>query len=240
MDNSGIIKPFVDERYYQLGIVRWICWDMKADGRRILLSGASGSGKTTLAQSILSKTSRHLPGCEIYVLDYKNIDFSYLDSTKRFFKHDASIDGFMEFYDMFDSRLLHNDTYNWLMLYIDEYPSWILSLPSKVQKEVMSKMARLLNLSRAKQIHIMLSCQKPLAELFSAGSRESLSYKLLLGAPSKETVNMLMPNHKEIMESCSTGVGYCTIDDAQLTKFRVPLPDDKESLHKDLWNAVNR
>ena len=58
---------------------------MGGDGLRILLSGPSGSGKTTLAQSILSKTALHLPQCQIYVLDYKNIDFSYLYGAKHFY-----------------------------------------------------------------------------------------------------------------------------------------------------------
>ena len=71
---NGIIYPFVDETYWQYGITKWIQWDMAKDGYRILLSGPSGSGKTTLAQGLLSRIGRHLDGCEIYVLDYKNID----------------------------------------------------------------------------------------------------------------------------------------------------------------------
>lgn len=104
----------------------------------------------------------------------------------------------------------------------------------------MSKMARLLNLSRAKQIYIILSCQKPLAELFSSGSRESFSHKILLQAPSKETVGMLMPNYKDFIETCSTGVGYVTVNDSDLTKIRVPFPKNTEAMHRDLLNAVNR
>ena len=101
-------------------------------------------------------------------------------------------------------------------------------------------MARLLNLSRAKQIHICVSCQKPLADLFSSGSRESFSHKVLLQAPSKETVGMLMPNFKDIIETCPTGVGYVTVNDSDLTKIRVPFPKNIDAMHRDLWNAVNR
>ena len=213
---------------------------MNQDGYRILLSGPSGSGKTTLAQSILSKTARHLENVEIYVLDYKHIDFAYLDGAKRYYKYDFSITGFHEFYKLFEDRLAHNDTFSWLVLYIDEYPSWLLSMPSKEQKEIMSMMARLLNLSRAKQIHIIISCQKALSELFASGSRESFSHKVLLQAPSKETIGMLMPNFKDIIQTCPTGVGYCTINDASLTKIHVPFPKDIVAMHHDLWNAVNR
>lgn len=239
-NGDGIIRPFISENYWKYGTTHWIEWDMMKNGYRFLLSGPSGSGKTTLAQGILSKIARHVPESEIYVLDYKNIDFAYLEGAKRYFKHDSSTDGFLEFYDIFETRLSCNATYPWLILYIDEYPSWLLSLPSKVQKEFMLKMARLLNLSRAKQIHICVSCQKPLADLFSSGSRESFSHKVLLQAPSKETVTMLMPNYKDVIETCPTGVGYMTVNDTTLTKVRVPFPQNVDAMHRDLRNAVNR
>lgn len=239
------ISPFIDETMWNYGIVKWMEWDMAKDGYRILLSGPSGSGKTTLAQGILSRTARHLKGCQIYLLDYKNTDFAFLETdfsepARHYFKHESSTDGFLEFYDIFESRLKKNAEYSWLVLYIDEYPSWLLSFPSKEQKEIMSKMARLLNLSRAKRIHIIVSCQKPLNELFNTGSRESFSHKVLLQAPSKETINMLMPNFKDEIVTCPTGVGYCTINDTDLIKIRVPFPKNVEVMHRDLWEAVNR
>ncbi|MEY8356731.1 ATP-binding protein [Lachnospiraceae bacterium 54-53] len=241
-NGDGIIRPFADENYWTYGnITRWIEWDMMTkDGYRILLSGPSGSGKTTLAHGILCKLAKNVPECQIYILDYKNIDFSYLEGAKHYFKHDLSIDGFLMFYDLFETRLMRNSAYSWSVLYIDEYPSWLASIPSKEQKEIMSKMGRLLNLSRAKQIHIMVSCQKPLAELFSAGSRESFSHKILIQAPSKETIGMIMPNFKDLIETCPTGVGYLTVNDSNLTKIRVPFPKNIEAMHRDLWNAVNR
>lgn len=239
-ERNGIIYPFVDENHFQYGVENWIQWDMAKDGYRILLSGPSGSGKTTLAQGLLSRIARHLHGCEIYVLDYKNIDFAYLDGAKRYFVFDDTTDGFLEFYSIFEDRLRRNDEFPWLVLYIDEYPSWIGSMASKEQKDIMGKMARLLNLSRAKKIHVVVSCQKPLGELFSSGSRESFSHKVLLQAPSKETINMIMPNFKYDIETCPTGVGYCTVNDTNLTKIRVPFPRAIEAMHRDLWDAVNR
>ena len=129
-ERNGIIYPFVDENHFQYGVENWIQWDMAKDGYRILLSGPSGSGKTTLAQGLLSRIARHLHGCEIYVLDYKNIDFAYLDGAKRYFVFDDTTDGFLEFYSIFEDRLRRNDEFPWLVLYIDEYPSWIGSMPN--------------------------------------------------------------------------------------------------------------
>lgn len=237
---DGIIHPFVDENYYQLGINKWIQWDMEKDGYRILLSGPSGSGKTTAAQLILSKIALHVNNCSIYVLDYKNIDFAYLEGCKNYFKFNSTTDGFLKVYDLFESRLEHNKEYSYLVLYIDEYPSWILSLSSKEQKDIQGKMARILNLSRAKNIHVILSCQKPLSELFSAGSRENFSYKILLQAPSKKTIGMLMPNFKDEIVACPTGVGYYTVNDANLTKIRVPFPSNVKAMQQDLRDAVDR
>ena len=108
MNDSSIICPFVNEKFYEAGVIKWEKWDMGGDGLRILLSGPSGSGKTTLAQSILSKTALHLPQCQIYVLDYKNIDFSYLYGAKHFYSYDKTTDGFFEFYNVFEKRLEWN------------------------------------------------------------------------------------------------------------------------------------
>ena len=131
---DGIIHPFVDENYYQLGINKWIQWDMEKDGYRILLSGPSGSGKTTAAQLILSKIALHVNNCSIYVLDYKNIDFAYLEGCKNYFKFNSTTDGFLKVYDLFESRLEHNKEYSYLVLYIDEYPSWILVFQANNRK----------------------------------------------------------------------------------------------------------
>ena len=73
MNNSSIICPFVNEKFFEAGVIKWEKWDMGGDGLRILLSGPSGSGKTTLAQSILSDncilfTNSQIPNTPIYEL----------------------------------------------------------------------------------------------------------------------------------------------------------------------------
>ena len=51
---------------------------------------------------------------------------------------------------------------------------------------------------------------------------------------------MIMPNFKEKIETCPTGVGYCTVNDSNLTKIRVPWSRNIEAMQSDLWKAVDR
>lgn len=236
-----MINLCLDEDYASLGIEKWISFDLQSEGQRILIVGPSGSGKTTFASSVLGKIGLHIPDASIWVIDYKGIDFRWLTNCKNYYAVDSAVEGVNAFFTMFENRLYGKEVCNNIqVLYIDEFPSLLMSVSKKEQEDLKGKIARLLNLSRALKIIMISAMQRPSAELFLNGARDNYNIKFLYGANSKETVNMVMSEHKDFIVPCPTGVGYCTINDMHLKKVRSVMPTNREKLHNIIRDAVNR
>ncbi|WP_320928760.1 hypothetical protein [Hungatella sp.] len=253
---DGIIYPFIDKTLYkQCGIVKRIGIDMGKQSNRILLSGSSGSGKSTLAKLLLAKCSIHLPGCRQTILDYKFSDFSFAASqSERYYKFEEVDEGFCKFYEMFESRLKNGVKKDdlWEILYMDEHQNYLLSLPTTVkdressgrlldQKTFLSMFSRLMGLSRALKIHVILSVQKPLSELFGSGSRDSTNIKVGLGNLSPQSSQILFDSYKEKCTPQPCGSGFYTKDDMDFTNILVPYPFGYEKqIEHDILEALKR
>lgn len=236
-----MIKLCLNEEYAQLGIEKWIPFDFESDGQRVLIVGPSGSGKTVFATTLIGKIGLHIPNVSIWVIDYKGIDFQWLSGCKNYYAVDKAIDGINAFFKMFENRLYGRGTCDSIqVIFIDELPSLILSLPKKEQEDLKGKIARLLNLSRALKIIYISAMQRPSAELYVNGARDNHNIKFLFGSNSRETVSIVMGEHKDFIVPCQTGVGYCTINDMDLKKVRAVMPRNYEKLHSVISEAVNR
>lgn len=251
---SGIIEPFIDRRLYlNCGLTQWIPLDMGRQGNRIILAGGSGSGKTTTSKVILAKCSRHLPGCHLTVLDYKHIDFTFCAGAKRYYAFEDVDTGFCAFYEMFEHRLRSGvkDSDPWEVCYMDEHQNFCSGLPSTIkerdasgrildQKTFLSMFSRLMGLSRALKIHVILSVQKPMADLFG-NQRESANIKIGLGALSPQSVQILFDEYKDKCTPQPCGCGYYVKDDMDFTNILVPYPFAFEKqIEQDIFDAVNR
>lgn len=237
----GMLKLCLDEEYYNTGIEKWLDFDFEADGQRVLIVGPSGSGKTVFSTLLMGKLSLYIPNVSITVADYKGVDFDWLSGCHNYYSVDNAINGINSFFNMFEDRLYRREqAENIQVLFVDEFPSLLLSLPKKEQDELRCKFARLLNLSRALKIIIISAMQRPSAELFANGARDNYNIKFMFGANSKETIGMIMSEYKEFITPGATGVGYCTVNDMSLKKIRVAMQKDTEKLHKTIFKAVNR
>ncbi|MFV0343130.1 MAG: ATP-binding protein [Anaerocolumna sp.] len=237
----GTLKLCLDEEYYNMGIEKWLDFDFEADGQRVLIVGPSGSGKTVFSTLLMGKLSLYIPNVSITVADYKGIDFDWLNGCHNYYSVDNAINGINSFFNMFEDRLYRRaQAENIQVLFVDELPSLLLSLSKKEQDELKSKFARLLNLSRALKIIIISAMQRPSAELFANGARDNYNIKFMFGANSKEAIGMIMSEYKEFITPCTTGVGYCTVNDMSLKKIRVAMQKDTEKLHKTIYKTVNR
>lgn len=236
--------PFcLDEEYFQLGIMKYLNFsDFRVQGQRCLVCGPSGSGKTVLTASLLGKLSLYIPDICIYIVDYKGMDYTYCEEMANYYAVDHALTGFNAFFDLFENRLYKRvaSTYFAACL-IDEFPSFLMSLSKKEQEEIKSKLARILNLSRAFKIHIIMAMQRPNADLFANGARDNFNHRFLMGsmANNKESVAMIANEYKDIIEPCPVGVGYY-ISDIQIKKIRSILPRNTQKLHKVICEAVNR
>lgn len=237
----GLINLCLDEEYLKLGIEKWIPFDFESDGVRALIVGPSGSGKTVFSKTLLGKLGLHIADIHIWVVDYKGLDFEWLTECKRYYPVDIAINGVNEFFTMFEDRLYKRTPLdNIQVLFIDELPSLLLSLPKKEQEELKGRIARLLNLSRALKIVFISAMQRPSAELFANGARDNYGIKFIFGANSKENLRIVANEHIDFMSPCPAGVGYCTINDMNLKKIRSIMPTNTDKLHNVIREAVNR
>lgn len=253
-NNDGIIEPFINRLLLkQCGLIQRVKIDMKSQGNRIILAGGSGSGKTTAAKLLLAKTCRHLSDSRLTILDYKHIDFVFCEGGKNYYFFEDVDKGFIAFYEMFEYRLKHGLKASdpWEIIYMDEHQNYLLSLPSTVkekeaggrlldQKTFLSMFSRLMGLSRALKIHVILSVQKPMAELFG-NQRESANIKIGLGSLSPQSIQILFDEYKDRCSPQPCGSGYFVKDEVNFTNILVSYPWAYEELiQKDIFDAVNR
>ena len=156
----------------------------------ILVAGRTGSGKTRATLFLIAKALLHNPSADFYFADFKNGgDYHFALNTGHLIDIYDAID---DAYYALSSRQAGLTDRRPYIIVLDEYPSFILSLDSKDRKKYQSKLATLLNLGRAFEIHVWVVTQRPGAELFSNGSRDNFNCRIVMGTPSPETRRMML------------------------------------------------
>jgi len=237
------INICLDEEYASLGIEKWISLNsFFNEGQRLLIVGPSGSGKTIFATTILGKLALHLPNSIIYLIDPKGIDFRPFEKCLHYYAIDNAIQGIENFFNLFEARL-HNTSLSkqHAILFVDELSSLIMSQPRKEADILKTKIARILNISRALNISVIVALQRADAVLFENGARDNFNNRILLGGIglNRESVSMIANEYKDFITPCPVGIGYLITDNG-IKKIRSVLPRDKEKLHKVIKDAVNR
>lgn len=129
------------------------------------------------------------PSADFYFSDYKNGgDYHFALNTGHLTDMQSAIDNACYALSSRQAGLPNRYPY---VVVLDEYPSFILSLDSKMKKEYQSKLATLLNLGRSFEIHVWVITQRPGAELFANGSRDNFNCRIVMGSPSPETRRMM-------------------------------------------------
>lgn len=178
----------------------------------VLLCGMSGSGKSYLENQILAKLALAEPDGELYCADYKGEDaLAYLRGCPRYFFYRDTLTAL----EIVHSRLLarqsgtdtsrHSVTLVW-----DEYMAQMLSLISEDKKAaavVMGKVSEILMLGRSLSVRLVISCQRPDALAFPAGSRLNYGVVVVLGAAVRSIYEMLLPDHMEQVKGRQFGRG---------------------------------
>lgn len=237
------INVCLDEEYASLGIERWVTLnDFFKEGQRILIVGPSGSGKTVLAKAILGKLALHLQNPIIFLIDPKGIDFGFCEECPNYYAVDKAVQGIELFFNLFEARLHNNALCKQpAILFVDELSSLVSSLPKKESDTLKGKIARILNISRALNISVIVALQRADAALFENGARDNFNNRFLMGniALNKESVAMIANEYREFVSPCITGVGYFITDNG-IKKIRSILPRNNEKLHKVIREAVSR
>ena len=177
----------------------------------ILLCGMSGSGKSYLENQILAKLALAEPDGEIYFADYKQEDsFAYLRGCPRYYPYKDTLKALDIVYGRLLARQSGEDaSRNPVALVFDEYTAQVLSMSSdkKAAAVVMNKVSEILMLGRSLSVRISISCQRPDALAFPAGSRLNYGVVVVLGAVVRSTYEMLLPDHMEQVKGRQFGRG---------------------------------
>lgn len=134
---------------------------------------------------------------------------------------------------MVHSRLLarqsgEDTSRNPITLIWDEYMAQILALISEDKKTaamVMGKASEILLLGRALSVRITISCQRPDAVAFPAGSRLNYGVVVVLGAAMRSIYEMLLPDFMDEVKGrrFGRGEGVVLLQGAELHYIKVPL-----------------
>lgn len=178
----------------------------------ILLCGMSGSGKSYLENQILAKAALAEPDGEVFFGDYKQDDaFAYLRGCPRYYGYKNTLQAL----DIVHGRLLARQSgadpsRNPITIFWDEYMAQILAMSSdkKAAAVVMGKVSEILMLGRSLgPVRITISCQRPDALAFPAGSRLNYGVVVVLGAAVRSIYEMLLPDHMEQVKGRQFGRG---------------------------------
>lgn len=234
------IPLVLNEKYLQCGIEQYVTWRDKAP--HMVVFGATGSGKTYCTKLILARVSKMIKDSQFYICDFKgDNDFSYLNGTDRFFRFmdcEKSLDDIMEILYKRQSNELKDR--NMLILFFDEWASYILNIDKKKAEEEKKKLATLLMLGRSFNIHVMVSQQRVDASYFSS-ARDNFNLVIALGNLSAEGKEMMFREFKDQMKpDRKQGTGYMITNGTDFTPIVVPTISDMNLVNAYIKDAVTR
>lgn len=203
----------------------------------ILLCGMSGSGKSYLENQILAKLALAEmdtdTDAEIYCVDYKGEDaLAYLRGSTRYFSYRETLQALEIVHGRLLARQSGEDTSrNSVTLIWDEYMAQMLALISEDKKAaamVMGKVSEILMLGRSLSIRLVISCQRPDALAFPAGSRLNYGIMVILGAAVRSIYEMLLPDFMDELKGrqFGRGEGVVLLQGSELHYIKVPMVRD--------------
>ena len=219
---TSVINAVLDAELLRRGIYFPISIDLKKP--HLAVFGSSGSGKTYASQLLLAKAV--LNSAKLDVADFKgDLEFSFLAKQEHFYRFERV--GL--FFDFVSDTLLKNrqsgqdKSKSLIICFIDEMSAYFTMLEKKERDIRIRQLSRILMLGRSFNIHVWISQQRPDAEYFGK-SRENIHNILLLGSFSKEVLNMLLSDDKDVVNRRqSRGKGYLISSGEATKEIVVPI-----------------
>lgn len=199
----------------------------------ILLCGMSGSGKSYMENQLLAKLALAEPDGEVYFADYKQEDsLAYLRGCPRYYGYKDTLEALDTVHRRLLARQSGEDTSrNPVTLVWDEYMAQVLALISEDKKAaavVMGKVSEILMLGRSPSVRLIISCQRPDALAFPAGSRLNYGVVVIVGSYIRSVYEMLMPdvNNEISGHPFGRGEGVVLLQGSELHYVKVPMVRD--------------
>lgn len=219
---TSVINAVLDAELLKRGIHFPLSIELKKP--HLAVFGSSGSGKTYASQLLLAKAV--LNSAKLVVADFKgDLEFSFLAKEEQFYRFERV--GL--FFDFVSDTLLQNrqngqdKSRSLIICFIDEMSAYFTMLEKKERDVRIRQLSRILMLGRSFNIHLWISQQRPDAEYFGK-SRENIHNILLLGSFSKEVLNMLLSDDKDVVNRRqSRGKGYLIRSGEATKEIVVPI-----------------
>ena len=212
----------------------------------MLISGASGAGKSFFTYYYLTRfisqtvNGRH---AKIYVIDPKLSDIYKLSKLSglpvenygttnedafRIVRHYINeMNRRMEIYnksDLFDSIGIDLGLPP-LLLVIEEYSSLVASMDSKAKKDFENMVAIVAQKARSLSMGVCIVMQQPRSDSLSTNIREQLVNAIFLGAPTRESSQMMFGTTDVPKVKKDKGVGLYSTDREPPKEFHSPMFD---------------
>lgn len=210
----------------------------------MLISGASGSGKSFFTYYYLTRfISQTVNGkhAKIYVIDPKLSDIYKLSKLSglpvenygttnedafRIVRHYINeMNRRMEIYnksDLFDSIGIDLGLPP-LLLVIEEYSSLVASMDIKAKKDFENMVAIVAQKARSLSMGVCIVMQQPRSDSLSTNIREQLVNAIFLGAPTRESSQMVFSTTDVPKVKKDKGVGLYSVDKESPKEFHSPM-----------------
>ncbi|MCX7125374.1 MAG: DNA translocase FtsK [Gammaproteobacteria bacterium] len=166
----------------------------------LLIAGSTGSGKTMLLQSILMSLTHHMSSTELklILIDQKFLSFSHWKNVPHLL-HDivtdsnASINALNWCVDEMERRYQVmasgcHEKFPKLVLIVDEFGDLIMTHKNEVETAVV----RLAQKARQCGIHLILSTQRPTADILTGHIKSNMPVRIALSVPDRRDSRIVL------------------------------------------------
>ena len=246
--SNQLVFGYDFEKWNGYGIKTPISIDLRpSTNSHIILCGLSGSGKSYAEQILIAKLALAEPDGEIYFADYKgDPSFAYLHNCSHYYSYTDALSALNIVHKRLCDRQSGCDlTRNPVTLVYDEYMAQMLSLLSQDKKAAtaaMSKISEILLLGRSLSVRLIVTCQRPDALAFPAGSRLNYGIVCVLGASASSIYEMLIPDFKDEIKGkqFQCGEGIIVFQGAELHYVKIPTVRNMERLQQLCISALDK
>lgn len=211
----------------------------------MLIAGGTGSGKTVLGMLLLNSLylRSNSESLHLIVVDPKN-DWRFAKDSKNLYQGDDLMKGVEIVYQEFLRRKQAPDeSFPFLILWIDELNSLVESLDKKEREEFVKKLRLLLYQSRFVKIRILNLAQAVNASVLGgsdARSQFDVAIVFNINNPLNRGLLQANENEKGMLVNLPKGQGFLASDGEPLRIVKVKRVTDFKKLQSNLIDLLNR
>ena len=209
-----------------------------------LIIGKPGSGKTVCTKILIKKlidlhSTATSVNAQFYVLDYKQINYSFLKGNSLYYAGDDCLAGFNDYFTAYEEqRKTTKPSDIPCYLIVDEWGGFLMSLDRTTRAEVLHKAYRLTALGRESNYFPIFCIQRPDSK-FLDSARDNFSCIIALGNLSPEGKRMVAGDEKDqLCVRNKKREGYLMFEGHEIERIKVENIPDISALDCEIKRAL--